>query len=698
VWHGGVQAGAASCVESSGDAISPARDGLVLSGRGQILPGLLALALATAAVGHALWSAWTEGWTYDESFHLQWSERFLDTGIGERASEERFNSKTPIMVPSVLARKAARAAGVSDARALRFAARVPSALWLALLLGLVYVTMRRWISAGAAALATGAAALDPNLVAHASLATTDVAFAFATLATLVTALAWWLRPSLRGALRFGAALGLAFVAKVSAVLLLPGVAVLPLLAPHEETQGSARRRLTWVAVALLVAWVVVGGAYRFREMDRPLAELGLRSALFSRVARALPGLTLPVPEAFLTAFDASLASERRDWNIVILGRRHATGVWYYFVFLWLVKTPVLLLAAEILGLVRVARDRALRRHPLVRLLAWNVALSLAYFSLLFHAQIGYRYVLMVVPMAYMLAAAGLATLPRRRPWTVLATLVVLVSAAENLAYLGDPLAFTNLAVQPKRLAYRLIADSNIDWGQNREDIADLVARDWTRAAVNPVHIRPGRNVIDLNLLAGIGDFEQYRWVRENLSPRGHFEHTWLWYDVDDETFNRFLYQARRRFPTALDAETCPASLDYTLVQNGGETPFTVLENPERGDVWVTCVIARRETDVGIRIGKGGVGVGTFTAPATCRATTLIQGDEAWWRLEPGTYAFCLPMAPNRRAWLPYRLEAWWAVAGWSARFNVRPPGPAPTPPPPEATSPRSSSPPRPRAG
>ncbi|PYQ55626.1 MAG: hypothetical protein DMF78_01385, partial [Acidobacteria bacterium] len=681
-----------------GDATFPTRDGLVLSGR-QILPGLLALALAVAAVGHALWSAWVEGWTYDESYHLQWSERFLDTGITERASQERFNSKTPIMLPSVLARKAALAAGVSDARALRFAARAPGALWLALLLGTIHVATRRWVSPGAAAVATSAAALDPNLVAHASLATSDMAFAFATLATLAAALSLWLRPSLGASARLGAALGLAFVAKVSAVLLLPGVAALPLLVPREPTEASARRRLTWTAVALLVAWAVVGGAYLFREMDRPLSELGLRWGLFSRVARALPGLTLPVPAAFLTALDASMASERREYNVIILGSQHPTGVWYYFAVLWLVKTPLLLLAAEVAGLVRAAREAAVRRNALVRLLAWNLGVTLAYFSLFFHPQVGYRYVLMAVPMAYMVAAAGLATLPWRRPWTLLAALVVLVSIAEDVAYVGDPLAFTNLAVQPKRLAYRLLADSNIDWGQNREDVGDLLAeREWTRAAVNPVHIKPGRNVIDLNLVAGVGDFEQYRWVRENLAPRGHLAHTWLWYDVDDETFNRFLYEARRRFPTPLDAETCPPSLDYTLVQNGGETAFSLLKNPAQGEMRVTCVIARRETDVGLRVGKGSVGVGTFTAPGQCRASTLVEGEEAWWRLEPGTHAFCLVMVPNRRAWLPYRLEAAWAVAGWSARFNVRPARPEPTPPPPEATSPRSSSPPRPPAG
>ena len=117
------------------------------------------------------------------------------------------------------------------------------------------------------------------------------------------------------------------------------------------------------------------------------------------------------------------------------------------------------------------------------------------------------------------------------------------------------------------------------------DVADLLAeRGWTRVAVNPVHIKPGRNVIDLNLVAGVGDFEPYRWVRENLSPRGHLAHTWLWYDVDDETFNRFLYEARRRFPSPLDAELMVSELLGTWWgQRGG--------GRRAGDCAVVCGVS-----------------------------------------------------------------------------------------------------------
>jgi 4-amino-4-deoxy-L-arabinose transferase-like glycosyltransferase len=657
---------------------------------------VLALALATAAVSHALWSAGQEGWTYDEAFHLQWSERLLDEGITERESQERFNSKTPIMVPAVLARKAAQAAGVTDPARLRFAARAPSSVWLVLLLALVCAAGRQ-IGPLPAALAVGAAALDPNLAAHASLATADVPFACATVATLLAAYRLWMRPSPGRALLLGAALGLAFVAKVSAVLLLPGVAVLPWIAPPEEGSPTRRRLLPLLALSAAVAWSLVCGAYLLREVGRPLGSLPLRSSLLTGVAASMPWLRLPVPAAFLTAFDASFASERREWNVVILGQRHSSGVWFYFAVLWVLKTPLLLLVAEAWGLLRAAWQPALRTHPWIRLLAVNLALTLAYFSLAFHAQIGYRYVLMALPLAYVIAAAGLATLTRRR-LLVLATVVVATAAVENAVYLGNPLAFTNVAVQPKRLAYRVLADSNIDWGQNRERLSRWLAeREWNAARVEPVHLLPGRNVIDLNALAGVFDFEQHRWVREHLTPGGHLGHTWLWYQVDGETFNRFLYDSRRPALDPHAAAVCPSSLDYTLRRDGTATEFSLQRMPRPDETWIACVVVRRDTDVGFRVGQGSVGVGRFV-DGRCRTEAVNLGQEVWWRLEPGTHALCLVAQPNRRPWLPYLLQGSWLVRGWGILLDVRPLTVEPTPPPPAATSPRSSSPPRPPGG
>jgi 4-amino-4-deoxy-L-arabinose transferase-like glycosyltransferase len=640
------------------------------------------------ALANALWSAWDQGWTYDEPFHLDWSERLLATGEGERDSQQRYNSKTPLTIVNVLARNAAAAAGVADPRALRFAARLPTVGWLALLLAAIGWYARRWFGAAAGLLALAAAALEPNLVAHGSLVTVDVAYALATLLVLAAGLAFAEDPSpARGAL-LGLALAFALTAKFSALLLLVGLAPLPFVVRRART---SRRWLTGVAAAVAVGWLALSAAYLFRDMAAPLAASSWHSTPFAALARTAPWLRLPLPAAFLTGLDRSLTTERGEWNVLILGRRYPHGVWYYFALLWLLKTPLGLLLPQVAGL---ARARSLMTTAPGRLLAWNVALVLVYFSFFFHAQIGYRFVLMAVPLALILAAGALA-----RVGPALLVLLAL-AAAENAMYFGNPLAFTNAAVWPKKNVYRLIADSNVDWGQNRERIERwLTAAGASTSELDPVHIVPGHNTIDLNLLAGLWDFERFRWVRAHLTPAGHFGHTYLWYDVDNTAFDEFLEASRRLEPGAVDAQLCPETLALRRVEAAERLPLALDRNPEAGQAFLLCVENRKPLDLALKVRDGLVGFGPFRSADDCADELVESGQVSWYRLDPGRHALCAIPVPNRRDWLAYSLDAAWQVRGHAATMAVQPITlKAPTPPAPEETSPRSSSPPRPPGG
>src|SRR5262245_41305075 len=98
------------------DAPSPSTDHSRYAPRRAAPRGLrrLTWAVAAVALASATYSAWAQGWTYDEPVHLLWSRRLLETGVSERDSQERFNSKTPVTIPNVLAEKAARAAGLTE--------------------------------------------------------------------------------------------------------------------------------------------------------------------------------------------------------------------------------------------------------------------------------------------------------------------------------------------------------------------------------------------------------------------------------------------------------------------------------------------------------------------------------------------------------------------------------------------------------
>jgi hypothetical protein len=298
-------------------------------------------------------------------------------------------------------------------------------------------------------------------------------------------------------------------------------------------------------------------------------------------------------------------------------------------------------------------------------------LALAYFSMLFRTQLGYRYVLMCIPLAWIVAAAGLAPAATAGRWRWVGAAVILASVVETAANFGNPLSFTNAAVWPKRRVFRLIADSSVDWGQNREKIGRwLAARGVADTHLDPLHLLPGHNTIDLNAPAGVWDFEQHRWLREHADPRGHFGHTYLWFRIDYPTFDRFLSEARRFGSSRLGQELCEGQA-FAPLRPDTSRPLSVSEEPARNTSWIACVNATRGTDFEMRARKGAVYVGHYGEDRVCETERLLAGQEAWYRLEPGVHAFCVAEVPNRRPRLPYLFQGVWLAHGRPASFAIR---------------------------
>ena len=602
------------------------------AGAGLRLAAVLAAALGLAA---ALCSAWFQDMTTDEPLHLAWSRRLLESGATGRTRNEYFESKTPVSVVNVLARKAARRAfGAGDPRLLLFCARLPTVAEFAALLAVMALLARRWLDARTAALAVIACALDPSLIAHASLATVDVPYALAHLLGLAAALAFARDPSPRRGLVLGLALGLAFAVKLTAFLLLPAVGLALLVTRREgRWTGRAARVAAGLGLAALAAALALCAAYGFAGVARPLAETAWSSRPMAFVARWCPRLRLPVPGDFLTGVDLTLAREQdADWRVVMLGRIHRHGVVYYFPLLWLMKTPVLLLLAQVAGLVLAAGMVLRRRAPVLVFLAANLVLALAYFMLAFHAQIGYRFVLMCLPLSWLVAGAGLARLSGR--WAApAAALVLVLSVGEDAAYAGNQLAFTNLAVQPKKRVFRWITDSNVDWGQNRDKVESYRAMGGVpRAALDPPHLLPGPNLLRHDLASGNFRFQRYRWVRESLDPVAHFGHTYLLFDVTPPQFERLLAETRTLDAGAADAAACSCGPERRPL--GGREPLRLRPGPRRAVV--LCLSSAGGADVVVEDVSGALLLGPVEDQR--RQDFLQAGQQAWYRLPPGLHA------------------------------------------------------------
>lgn len=597
--------------------------------------------------GNVLHSAWHQDWTYDEPFHTGWSRRFLETGEMERTSIHNYSSTTPVTFLNV---GLARLVHPRSAEAERFWTRFPTALWWLVLLFTVGAFARSYLAPGAAGIAIALAALDPSLRAHASLATVDVAFSVVVLWLLWATLEVFRAPTASRVATLGAALGLAYSVKYSALLVTP-FAFSPLLYHAWKARTDPRRVLRLGLFAVLVAAsaiVVINAAYAYVEVGVPMKGINHYSKGFAALVQKFPDLRLPFPKPFLSGLDLILSNERTmHWNAVVLGETFASGVWYYFLVVWMVKTPLALLLLATFGL-RATLVAGIRRDRPVVFFLWIVLTSLAlYFSLVFRTQVGLRYMLMCVPLAYLIAAEGLA------PWlagrhafrvfsfsgTAAAIALVCLVLVETLPYAGNPLAFTNSLVWPKKNAYRWIADSNIDWGQNYGRNERLLTELGLRSRYEPIHLLEGENVFRLNTVAGVWwNFDQHRWLREHARPASTLGHTYLRYQISRETFDAFLETERRRAATS---DPYPCGETQASYSGASAGPLTL-----DGSVKIHCFRSEGTSDLVVSSESGSATVGFFSN-GTCGGEEVGPGREVWFRLAPGTHPVCVTA---KQAW------------------------------------------------
>lgn len=345
---------------------------------------------------------------------------------------------------------------------------------------LLYGLARSLAGPRAGLLALALFALSPDFLAHGGLVTTDLSAALAGAAAALSALAYARHRSVPRLALVTVSTALLALSKFTALWFLPLVSLL-LIHGHRtataagEPRGGAATPSALVREHVLIgagAWLILCAAYGFQGLLLPLRDLELVSRPATAVQSALPWLPLPIPAAYLHAFDLQAFDATRPWRSYLLGEAGPETSLGYYPIAALFKLPLpLLLAIPLCALV--ARREAL----------WvALAPALAYFALLALVpgkQTGFRFALPAVAFLLVFVAATLArpaargTSLRRalRPvalallgWYALGTLR---AHPHYIAYFNELAGGTAL---PHR-GHEVLADSNLDWGQ-----------DWIRLA------------------------------------------------------------------------------------------------------------------------------------------------------------------------------------------------------------------------
>jgi 4-amino-4-deoxy-L-arabinose transferase-like glycosyltransferase len=324
--------------------------------------------------------------------------------------------------------------------------------WLACVV--VYLAGARWYGKGTAALAVILFTWLPPILAHASLATTDMALTATFGLALYTALVWAEAPAVARGAAMGLGCALAVLAKFSSLLFIPA------------------------CLGALLAWAVV--SERGWTPLRPLASarhgVSLLAALGVGIVTVWAGYRfsfrggVPAPELF-AGLRYVYRHQTSGHVSYLLGARSNSGFWFFYPVALAVKTPL-----AFLGLLAGGMALAWRRR---RQLVWAAPLAFTAATLAVglysRINIGTRHLLPIYFGFAMLAAAaawdwlGRATERKWGPWLAAGLLAWLaVSGAVNHP---DYLAYFNelAGSQPERI----LADSDLDWGQ---DMLRLSAR------------------------------------------------------------------------------------------------------------------------------------------------------------------------------------------------------------------------------
>lgn len=363
------------------------------------------------------------------------------------------------------------------------AARRPFPFLLATLVVLVWATARALAGPWAALLAAGVTALDPNLVAHAGVVHTDVGAALAMTATLVLFLAAARKGSFLLWVAAGVALGLALATKFTAVLLLPFLGVVPLLAllaegAQRSVRGAAAKALG-ASAALAVALAVLSAPYAWSLRTMPDGKpaesvarfLEGRGATAGEVARyaALSRAFPPLGHwaAGLKGVALLSAGERENVNF-FRGEVSRYGFLSYFPAAFALKsTPAVLLL--------VLAALAIGRRELSTYWVGGLLLMAAfYFAIAIPSSfnIGVRHLFPVYPL---LAVAAATVLARRLPARLLAPAaagLVLSSGASLASVHPLELGYFNFVLGGPERGAEWFADSNVDWGQDLKRLGD----------------------------------------------------------------------------------------------------------------------------------------------------------------------------------------------------------------------------------
>jgi hypothetical protein len=339
---------------------------------------------------------------------------------------------------------------------------------------------------GPAVLATLLFTTSPAVLAHAGLATTDMAVAATFTGALLAFINFLEQPTYFRSAILGMAAGFAILCKFSALLFLPacGLALLTcrwLLGRGKKEEKEKLVISYWfrwsrgLSLAAVAMCLVVWAGYRFsvgRLTDAPRPHVtvdhffGPKGTLHDWAYWVVESPWIPAP-AFFEGLNGVRGHDASGHKSFLLGQVRQKGWWYFFLVGLAVKNTGAVLVLVGLGIFYIAKSAWLERNwiataPVV------AALAIVLVCMPSHINIGVRHVLPIFPLLALIAGIGAWRFWHGARMKYAGPTVILILLAWQL--------ISSLRAHPDYLAYfnefagqhpeKILIDSDLDWGQD----------------------------------------------------------------------------------------------------------------------------------------------------------------------------------------------------------------------------------------
>lgn len=340
----------------------------------------------------------------------------------------------------------------------------------------VYLWALQIYRPGAALLTLALFATLPSVLAHAGLATTDMAVTAGFVMSMFALVKWWRSPSWRSALWLGVAVTVGVLSKFSFALFFVVAGCVFLAGTRRDHSAATIVRGSDVAKMLLAAAgltaLLTWAGYGFR-LGRPTGGTGLRAWISG----------IPFPFTDLVRGVVQLGHHfRLGHPSYLLGHTSMHGFALFFPVALAVKTPLPVLLLVVAGTVLAVKHW--RGEGRVPALAAIAAVLIVLCCIPSSVTIGSRHLLPIMPLlcivaAYPLNAAQQLASSRNRNALQLAVAVLVVF--EVLAVWRqspDYLSYFNVLAGSK--PEKVLVDSDLDWGQDLGRLEKFCARNNVR--------------------------------------------------------------------------------------------------------------------------------------------------------------------------------------------------------------------------